>query len=83
VEQYLPLRVDETDIHAPGMYVDTTVKLMLLGGESPEVSSSLFVAFPNASRPRWSAEGEASIIINGVLRNSCHCALLGYAGESV
>ena len=37
---------------------------MLLGVESHEVSSSVLVAFPNASIPLWYAEGEASIIIN-------------------
>jgi septin family protein len=30
----------ETDIHAPGMQVDTAGKWGLLGVESPEVSSS-------------------------------------------
>jgi hypothetical protein len=39
---------------------------MLLGVESHEVSSSLLVAFPNASIPLWYAEGEASIIINAL-----------------
>jgi hypothetical protein len=32
--------VQEANVHAPGVHVDATIKLVLLGGEAPEVSSS-------------------------------------------
>ena len=40
VEHYLAVLTQDTDIHGAGMQVDTTIKLMLLGVKSPEVSSS-------------------------------------------
>jgi hypothetical protein len=55
----------DADVHRAGVQVDTTVKWVLLGVESHEVSSSLVSgSFPNASIPLGYAEGEASIIIN-------------------
>ena len=44
--------------------IDATIKLVLLGVESHEVSSSSFDCLPNASIPRWYAEEGASISIN-------------------
>jgi hypothetical protein len=41
VQQEFPLVAQDTDRHRAGMQVDTTVKLMRLGVESPEVSSFL------------------------------------------
>jgi hypothetical protein len=40
VEQHLSLLVQDTQVHAPGVQVDPTIKLVLLGVESHEVSSS-------------------------------------------
>jgi hypothetical protein len=40
VHQDFPAMVHDTNIHAPGMQVDTAVKLVLLGVEAHEVSSS-------------------------------------------
>jgi hypothetical protein len=40
VYQALPGTVYDTDVHRPGMPIDATVKLVLLGVEAPEVSSS-------------------------------------------
>ena len=40
VQQDIPLLVHDTDIHAAGMQVDTAVKLVRLGVEAHEVSSS-------------------------------------------
>jgi hypothetical protein len=40
VQQDIPLLVHDTDIPAAGMPVDTAVKWVRLGRESPEVSSS-------------------------------------------
>jgi hypothetical protein len=51
------------------MQVNTAVKLVLVGVEAHEVSSSLVSgSFPDASIPLGYAEGEASIIINGMQR---------------
>jgi hypothetical protein len=49
-EPHVARLAQDTDIHAPGVEGDPTVKRMVLGVESPEGSSSLLVAFPNASR---------------------------------
>ena len=38
--QDLPILVQDAEVHGAGMQVDATVKLVLLGVESPEVSSS-------------------------------------------
>jgi hypothetical protein len=43
MDQALPVVVHDTDVHRPGMQIDATVRLMLFGVESHEVSSS----------PRW------------------------------
>ena len=40
MEPNLPVLVEDTGIHRPGVHVDTTIKLVLRGVESPEVSSS-------------------------------------------
>ena len=40
MQQDLAILVEDADIHGPGVHVDAAVKLMLLGGESHEVSSS-------------------------------------------
>jgi hypothetical protein len=49
------------------MQVNTAVKLVLVGVEAHEVSSSLVSgSFPDASIPLGYAEGEASIIIKRV-----------------
>jgi hypothetical protein len=39
MQQDLAVLVEDADIHGPGVQVDATVKLMLLGVESHEVSS--------------------------------------------
>jgi hypothetical protein len=65
VQQDFPSLTQDADVHAPGMQVNTAVKLVLVGGEAREVSSSLVSgSFPDASIPLGYAEGEASIIIN-------------------
>ena len=56
--------VHDTDVHAPGLHVDTAVKGMLLGVASHVRSPLSLVVFPKGSIPSWYAEGEASIIIN-------------------
>ena len=40
VQQDLAVLVQDTDVHGAGMQVDATVKLVLFGVESHEVSSS-------------------------------------------
>ena len=40
VQQDLAILVQDADVHAAGMQIDATVKLVLLGVESHEVSSS-------------------------------------------
>jgi hypothetical protein len=42
----LAILVEDADVHGPGVQVDATVKLMWLGVESPEVSSSPSEFFP-------------------------------------
>jgi hypothetical protein len=54
--------------HGPGMQVDATVKLVRLGVESHEVSSSSVGSLPNASIPWRYAEEGASISINTLQR---------------
>jgi hypothetical protein len=56
VDKDLPITVQDTDIHRPGVQIDATGKLMRLGVESPEVSSSASGCLRSASRPRWDAE---------------------------
>jgi hypothetical protein len=41
VQQDFPILTQDADIHGAGMQVDTTVKLVLVGVEAPEVSSSV------------------------------------------
>jgi hypothetical protein len=54
VQQDVPLLVHDTDIHAAGVEVDATIRLMLLSVKSPEVSSLLASSpFPSASLPPW------------------------------
>jgi hypothetical protein len=59
-----PVLVEDTDVHGPRMQVDTTVKLGLLGVESPAVSSSCECLLPRRSIPPGSAGEGASISIN-------------------
>jgi hypothetical protein len=67
VHKYFSLVAQDADIHGAGMQVDTTVKLVLVGVESHEVSSSLVSGFfPKASIPLGYAGGEASIIIKAL-----------------
>jgi hypothetical protein len=40
MQHNLAVAVQDTDVHGAGMEINATVKLMLLGVESPEVSSS-------------------------------------------
>ena len=40
VHQNLPSLVQDAEVHGAGVQVDATIKLVLLGVESPEVSSS-------------------------------------------
>jgi hypothetical protein len=40
MQQDLAVLVEDADIHGPGVPVDATIKLVLLGGESPEVAAS-------------------------------------------
>jgi hypothetical protein len=62
-------RVQDTDVHAAGVTVNATIRLMLFGVKSPEVSSSCASSpFPSASIPPWDAEGEASISLKGLER---------------
>ena len=48
------------------MQVDATIQLVLLGVESPEVSSSCECLLPKLSIPRRYAEEGASISINAL-----------------
>ena len=45
VEQDLPVPVQDAEVHGAGVQVDATIKLVLLGVESPEVSSSSWWLF--------------------------------------
>ena len=76
VEKDLPILAQDTDVHGAGVEVDATIKLVRLGVESPEVSSSSVGCVPNASIPRRYAEEGASISINGVepTPSSVRCA---------
>jgi hypothetical protein len=51
MHQDLPLSVQDADVPRPGVQGDATVKVMRLGVESPEVSSSPVGCFPSASSP--------------------------------
>jgi hypothetical protein len=64
VQDDLPIPIQDAEIHATGMQIDAAVKLVLLGVESHEVSSSSEGCVPNASIPRGYAEEGASISIN-------------------
>ena len=68
MQQDFSVLADDADRHGAGMQVDPTVKLMLVGGASHEVSSFLSdqLFIPTASIPPGYAEGEASIIIKGM-----------------
>jgi hypothetical protein len=67
MHQDLAALVEDADRHGPGMQVDPTITWVLLGVESPEVSSFLGCCYlPNASRPRRYAEEGASISIKGI-----------------
>src|SRR5262249_25368105 len=48
VHQALPVMVQEAEGHRPGMQIDATVRFVLFGGESPEVSSSSASAFSHS-----------------------------------
>jgi hypothetical protein len=69
MHQDLAALVEDADIQGPGMPVDPTIKWVLLGVESHEVSSFLGCCYvPNASIPRRYAEEGASISINALQR---------------
>ena len=67
VQQRFTGLVEDAHVHGAGVEIDATVKGVLFGVESHEVSS-LFVTrvFPTLSIPRWSAGEGASISINRV-----------------
>ena len=67
VYEHLALVTHETDVQASGMYIDTTVTLMWVGGEAPEVSSCLgHLNFPLPADHCGMLRGEASIIIKAL-----------------
>jgi hypothetical protein len=69
VEQDVPVVAHNTDVPNAGVQVDATVNGVLVGAESPEVSSSFVSSsFPQASIPLGYAVGETSIIIKGFQR---------------
>ena len=51
VEKDRPLLAPAPDVQGAGMQVDATIKLVRLGVEAPEVSSSSVGCVPNASSP--------------------------------
>jgi hypothetical protein len=51
MQHNLAVTVQDTDVQGAGMEINATVKLMLLGVESHEVSSSPSVVFPSPSIP--------------------------------
>jgi len=53
VQQHCALVVHDTDIHAPGMPVDTAVKGVLMGVEAHVRSPLELVVFPKVSLPSW------------------------------
>jgi hypothetical protein len=58
VYEHLAILTQDTDVHASGMSIDTTVKLMWVGIEAPEVSSFLGnLNFPLPAVPLRCAEG--------------------------
>jgi hypothetical protein len=64
MHQNLAALVEDADSHGPGMQGDATRKRVLLGGDSPEVSSFFGGCYwPNASIPRRYAEEGAAISI--------------------
>src|SRR5215211_7087561 len=67
--QDLPRLIQDAEVQGPGVQVDATGKLVWLGVESPEVSSSVGCwSLPSASIPRRYAEEGASISINTLQR---------------
>jgi hypothetical protein len=70
VQDDLPIPLQDAEIHATGRQSDAAVKLVWLGVESQEVSSSSEGCLPNASIPRRYAEEGASISINPVERTA-------------
>jgi hypothetical protein len=68
VHEDFSVMAQEADVHAAGMQVDPTIKLMLLGGESHGGLLRSEPEFPSGSIPPWDAEEEASIIINALQR---------------
>jgi hypothetical protein len=66
VQQDFSVLAHDEDIHGSGMQIDPTVKLVLVGVESHEVSSLLVnhIRFPLPAYHRGTLRGEASIIIN-------------------
>ena len=66
-----PVVVHDTDVHTPGMQVDTAVKWVLIVVASHEVSSSFVSDFVSKSAYHWGTlRGRPTMIINRVLRNS-------------
>jgi hypothetical protein len=73
----LAILVQDTEGHGAGMQVNATVKFVLFGVESHEVSSSLASEhFSQFSIPRWYAEEGASISIKALqpTPSSVRCA---------
>ena len=69
MHQNLAALVEDADSHGPGMQGDATRKRVLLGGDSPEVSSFFGGCYwPNARIPRRYAEEGAAISITALQR---------------
>jgi hypothetical protein len=68
VKYNLPVLIQNAEVHGASVQIDATIKLVLLGVKSHEVSSSSLGCLPNASIPRRYAEEGASISINPLQR---------------
>jgi hypothetical protein len=53
VQQDVSIATHDAHVHAPSVPIKTTVKLVLLGVEAHEVSSSSVGCLPNARIPGW------------------------------
>jgi len=49
VHQRLAISAEDTEVHGAGVQVDTTIKVVLVGVKSHEVSSSCLATFPTTS----------------------------------
>jgi hypothetical protein len=69
VQHNLTVLIQDAEVHTAGVQVDATVKGVLVGVESHEVSSSVVSSFfPKASIPLGYAMGETLIIIKALQR---------------